>query len=216
MKIFIPIKEKSQRVPGKNFRKFQGAPLYKHVMRKFSNHEVYVDTDSEEVIVECQGDNSLSHVTAYKREDRLIGHEVSVCDLIKHFIDKYNIVNPIAQIHVTSPFITPEILEKAYLHLSPGIIDSVVSCNVIASRIWRREDYGFCPVNHNPLKMEQTQDLPRLYEENSAFYIFEPRTIKKYGNRVGQLPYFFEVGAPFNIDIDTEDDWLLAEKASNQ
>ena len=46
MKIFIPIKENSQRVPGKNFREFGGAPLYKHTLYKLSNKSIYVDTDS--------------------------------------------------------------------------------------------------------------------------------------------------------------------------
>ena len=47
MKIFIPIKEISQRVPKKNFRLFDGAPLYKHTLYKLKDFEVYVDTDSE-------------------------------------------------------------------------------------------------------------------------------------------------------------------------
>lgn len=210
MIIFVPIKEKSQRVPNKNFRNFGGTPLYKHVLRKFKDHQVFVDTDSDEIIRECQIDSSLSHITAYKRKPELCGHKVSVCDLILNFINQFKVQDYVTQMHVTSPFLTPEVLESAFEKINNH--DSVVSCNVINSRLWRKEVYGYCPVNHNPLKMEQTQDLPRLYEENSAFYIFKPEVIKKFGNRIGQTPYFYEIEEPYNIDIDTETDWQRALK----
>ena len=205
MIVFIPIKKNSQRVPRKNFRLFKDAPLYKHVLRKYKNHKVYVDTDSQEIIDECKTDPTLNHVTAYKRLRELCGHKTSVCDLIVNFIDKYDIVEPIAQIHVTSPFLESEKVEKAHELLLHH--DSVVSCNRHNSRFWRRESYGFCPVNHNPLKLEQTQDLPDLFEENSCFYIFKPSVIKNLGNRIGLNPFFYEIEYPENIDIDTESDW---------
>ena len=49
MNIFIPIKHISQRVPNKNFRIFNGEPLYKHTLLKFLDCNVFVDTDSEEI-----------------------------------------------------------------------------------------------------------------------------------------------------------------------
>ena len=88
-----------------------------------------------------------------------------------------------------------------------GEYDSVVSCNLHQTRFWRKEAYGYCPVNHNPAKLEQTQDLPAFYEENSAFYIFKPPVLLKHGNRIGQNPYFFVLNEPENLDIDTEEDW---------
>jgi CMP-N-acetylneuraminic acid synthetase len=215
MIVFIPIKEVSQRVPRKNFRLLNGAPLYKHVLRKYKNHKVYVDTDSEEIIKECATDPSLNHVTAYKRLKKLCGHKISVCNLIVNFIQKYDISEPIAQIHVTSPFLKTETVEKAYSLLIHH--DSIVSCNKHNSRFWRKESYGFCPVNHNPLKLEQTQDLPGLFEENSCFYIFKPNVIKRTGNRIGISPFFYEIRHPQNLDIDTESDWdIVLKQVSNE
>lgn len=205
MKIFIPIKQVSQRVPRKNFRLFRGEPLYKHTLLKFTNHDIFVDTDSQEAIQQIKSDPRLSNVSAYKREESLCGHKVSVCDLIENFINKFSVKEPIVQIHVTSPFLTEELIEDAYNYV--GTHDSVISCNLHNSRFWRREQYGFCPVNHNPVKMEQTQDLPTLYEENSAFYIFTPEVLCRTGSRVGKNPYFYPISAPYNMDIDTEEDW---------
>lgn len=205
MKIFIPIKEISQRVPKKNFRLFHGEPLYKHTLLKFKNHDVYVDTDSQDVVSQIASDSRLSNVLVYKREEALCGHKVSVCDLIENFIHKFSIEEPVVQIHVTSPFLTEALIRDAYRHIST--YDSVVSCNLHNSRFWRKEEYGFCPVNHNPVRMEQTQDLPTMYEENSAFYIFTPKVLCKTGSRIGKNPYFYPISAPYNMDIDTEEDW---------
>lgn len=213
MKIFIPIKKNSQRVPHKNFRVFKGQPLYKYVLDKYSDHRVYVDTDSKEIIQECKEDPTLKHVTAFHRNKSLIGDKVSVCDLIMNFINSYNVKEPIVQTHVTSPFMTVDILERAYKYLENH--DSVVSCNAHNSRFWRKESYGYCPANHNPLKLEQTQDLPIFYEENSAFYMFHPAVLKQTGNRIGSNPYFYSIEYPYNLDIDTEKDWEMVLKESN-
>ena len=61
--------------------------------------------------------------------------------------------------------------------------------------------------------MEQTQDLPAFYEENSAFYIFKPEVILSQNSRIGQQPYFYPIDTQESIDIDTEDDWDLATRA---
>ena len=213
MKIFVPIKNSSQRVPGKNFRIFNGEPLYKHSLLAYSEFEVYVDTDSTEIIYELEKDSRFSNVTVYRRKTSLIGDTVSVCDLIKNFIIQYKIDEPLAQLHVTSPFLNGDLVKKAFKYMDNH--DSVVSCNSYQSRFWRKEEYGFCPVNHNPLKLEQTQDLPTMFEENSAFYIFDPSVVLSTGSRIGQNPYFYSIAEPYNVDIDTEDDWNLAlERAS--
>ena len=98
MKIFIPIKHNSQRVPRKNFRELNGNPLYKHTLYKLSDYEVYVDTDSEEIILDIESDEKLDNVIVYDRSKDLIGDDVSVCNLIKRFIEKYNPTDYICQL----------------------------------------------------------------------------------------------------------------------
>jgi len=206
LKIFIPIKRNSQRVAGKNFRDFLGLPLYKRTLKEFSNFEIFVDTDSEDLISEISEDTELKHVNAYLRNKKLLGDEVSVCDLISDWVKRFKLDESVCQIHVTSPFLKSKTVSHAFSMLEKGH-DSVVSVNTIHSRLWRKESYGFCPVNHNPAKLEQTQDLPALYEENSLFYIFNSSCFLKTGMRIGENPFFYECNFPENIDIDNENDW---------
>lgn len=208
MIIFIPIKKNSQRVKNKNFRIFGEEPLYKHTLLKFPNDVVYVDTDNDDLIEEIKKDKRLNNVFPFKRKKELVGDEISVLSLIKNFIIEFDIKENVTQIHVTSPFLERDILIDAFKKMSE--YDSVVSCNEYNSRFWRKEKFGYCPVNHNPLKLEQTQDLPKIYEENSAFYIFDPKNILNYNNRIGINPLFYPINFPNNIDIDTEKDWEIA------
>ena len=48
----VPIKKKSERVKGKNFRLVNGKPLYKYLLQKLKKcnfTDIYVDTDSLEI-----------------------------------------------------------------------------------------------------------------------------------------------------------------------
>jgi CMP-N-acetylneuraminic acid synthetase len=214
MKIFIPIKENSQRVPRKNFRIFHGEPLYKHQLLKFIGFDIFVDTDSIEIYDEIIKDYRLKHVIPYMRSNELKGDKTSVCKLIKDFIIRYSIEDYICQIHVTSPLLNPTTIVNAFEYTNKynsfvKKYNSVVSVNKIQSRLWRKEEYGYCPINHNPMKLEQTQDLPVYYEENSGFYIFDSKIFIKTGNRIGDNPYFYELEYPENMDIDTEEDWKI-------
>ena len=216
MIIFIPIKEKSQRVPGKNFRKINGVELYKNLLYKLSNHQVFIDTDSDLIIDDIKNDKNLKNVCTYKRKEQLIGHEVSVCDLIENFIIEKSMHDKlICQIHVTSPFIKEKTLKDAFSKFASGY-DSVVSCNIYQNRLWRKEEYGYCPINHNPLRLEQTQDLPEYYEENSLFYMFQANKFLKTKSRIGNNPFFYACNFPENIDIDTEDDWNIVKTIAGE
>ena len=217
--IFIPIKEDSQRVRGKNFRNFGGQELWKHTVDKYVkqriiDYNIYIDTDSDKIIEECE---NMSGVIAYKRVDNLCGHTVSVCDLIINCINKFDIKGPMAQIHVTTPFVEEYHVHNAIEYISEddygkaSRYDSNFSCNSVKSRFWRTDNHRLFPVTHNPMDLLQTQDLPEFLEENSCFYSFHAEDILRTGCRIGKRPRADRLEWPYNLDIDTEDDWKICE-----
>ena len=125
---------------------------------------------------------------------------VKIISLIKNFRECYQVKDYICQIHVTSPFLQLEHLQTAQNKLDEGY-DSVFGADVMQQRLWRKESYGYCPINHNPMKLEQTQDLPKYYCENSYLYAFKPAVLD-HGNRIGKNPYLLEIGFPYNLDIE--------------
>jgi CMP-N-acetylneuraminic acid synthetase len=203
MKIFIPIKHNSQRVPNKNFRSLNNKQLWRITVEKVSKYyTTYIDTDSDVIIEQC---SLIDNVVTFKRDQKLCGDKVSVVELLRNFKEKSRITDNLCQIHVTSPFLSIDHIKVAEEKIYEGY-DSVFGVNVIQQRLWRKESYGYCPVNHNPMKLEQTQDLPKYYFENSYLYAFRPEILDS-GNRIGSNPYLLEIGFPHNLDIDTEEDW---------
>ena len=211
MIIYIPIKENSQRVPQKNFREFKGKPLWEHTIDKLKDYIVVVDTDSTQIIQACK---NKDWVMAWKRPKKLRGDLVSVVDLLKNYFNKHKTKEIIVQLHVTSPFFDVNHLEEVQKQIRLYNYDSVFSVDKVQNRFWRKEEYGLVPINHNPMKLEQTQDLPPYYMENSYLYAFTSDVLK-FGNRIGKNPHILEVGFPYNLDIDTEEDWNIVKLLEN-
>ncbi len=102
MIVYIPIKNHSQRVPNKNFRQFNGVPLWENTVDKLKGHKVYVDTDSDLIMEKCK---PKEWVECFYRKRHLLGDAISVVDLLKIFLEKFSISVPLCQLHVTSPFL---------------------------------------------------------------------------------------------------------------
>lgn len=217
MKLFIPIKDHSERVPRKNFRDFDQIPLYKRCLYNFNMYDIWVDTDSNEIIEGIKSDDQCKHVHVYKRPEHLIGDDVSVNLLIEHFLASIDLdpLEIICQLHVTSPFLRPKTLEdakKLLLSFDTPTDTTVAGCNEYKSRFWKSgwANSSIEPINHNPMELIKTQDLPSMYEENSTFYMFTVTHFYARYNRMGYNPQFLQVAFPENIDIDTEEDWTIA------
>ena len=195
--IFIPIKKISQRVPNKNYRDFNGIPLWEHTIRKFHDFSIYVDTDDPELVEELK---LYQNVTAYLRPKNLIGHEISVCKLIQNWIENFEPTGFLFQIHVTNPFFNPKTLMNSLERIENH--DSIMSCTSHQTRFW----YKNMPINHDPDNLIQTQNLTPLYEENSLFYGFS-KELGLEGKRIGKNPLFYLTEKFESLDIDTEEDW---------
>jgi CMP-N-acetylneuraminic acid synthetase len=78
---------------------------------------------------------------------------------------------------------------------------------------WQARFYGADgrPVNHDPARLERTQDLAPMYEENSNLYIFRGEQLRQRKNRIGERPILFEIDRMESVDIDDEAGWRLAE-----
>jgi len=208
----IPMKAHSERVRNKNFRDFNGKPLFYWIfntLKKVSYiNKIILDTDSEELgekVLEFFPDVEISI-----RPIELCGDFVSVNRLIGYNIDKYKENNIFIQTHSTNPCLKAETIEKAieFFLNNNKKYDSIFSVNRIQTRLYKKD---FSPLNHDPKNLIRTQDLDPLYEENSNFYIFTKESFDKTKARIGENPFLFEMNELESKDIDTEEDFLLSE-----
>jgi CMP-N-acetylneuraminic acid synthetase len=115
------------------------------------------------------------------------------------------------QTHSTNPLLSTETIDKGvelYFH-NLEIYDSLFTVTRHNARFYWSDGR---PINHDPQELIRTQDLPPILEENSNLYIFSRESFKQSDNRrIGLRPYLFEVSKFEAIDIDEEEDFLLAE-----
>jgi CMP-N-acetylneuraminic acid synthetase len=208
MKFFTIIKDKSERVPDKNFIILNGKPLWVHLLDKLKDEEVFVDTDSPRVLASCK--------RAYRRLPEHIKLETDntfgvspVLLMINRFLDGYVtdenevIVTP----HVTSPFIKLSTIKDAARKLDEGY-DSVQACTA-------HKEFAYFenkPVNFDPSVVQKTQDLEPIILGNGAFFIFTKKTFKRHNNRIGSNSCFYQLNHKEGIEIDTPEDLEIVKR----
>jgi N-acylneuraminate cytidylyltransferase len=117
------------------------------------------------------------------------------------------------QTHATNPLLKSKtILDAILLYFSSlNTCDSLFSVNKHRSRFF---DADMQPINHNPHILLNTQDLQPIFEENSCIYIFSDASFFGNGeNRIGKRYKAYPISKIESLDIDTEEDFQLAETA---
>lgn len=209
----LPMKGHSERIPGKNFKLMNGRPLFMWVLETLLSVDeidlVVINTDVTDVLSKFPICND-SRVVVKNRDYELCGDEVSMnliieSDLNEFYGDRYIMT------HTTNPLLSKETI-SAGLTLFNEIVharngDSVFGVSKHQTRFY---DKQASPINHNPRKLERTQDLDPYYEENSCLYIFTRESFSSTGARIGSKPSMLEIPKIEAIDIDTREDWDLA------
>jgi len=209
----VPMRHNSERVPGKNYRDFNGKPLFAYVTQALLDcphiTQVVIDTDSPTVFAYCRA--HFPSVILLERPEHLRDGHIPMNDVL------LNIVNQVPadfylQTHSTNPLLQAQTITHAvetFLKQFP-IYDSLFSVTRLQTRLW---DPLARAINHNPAILLRTQDLPPVYEENSCLYLFDKKILAERHNRIGARPYLFEIDAKEAIDIDVELDFTIAELA---
>ena len=66
-------------------------------------------------------------------------------------------------------------------------------------------------INHDPNNLIPTQDINPWFNENSNLYLFTKESFKTTNARIGKKPIMLETPYFESIDIDTMENWELAE-----
>jgi len=207
----VPMRHHSERVPGKNYRAFAGRPLYHRIVESLlacpDITEVVIDTDSPTIMddaARCFPSVRVIERPKHLRDGGTPTNEVLLHDVALVEADFY------LQSHSTNPLLRTETISRAielFLQSYPAY-DSLFGVTRWQTRLW---DQLGRAVNHNPAILLRTQDLPPVFQENSALYMFTRQTLEQQHNRVGERPLMFEVDRMEAGDIDEELDFQIAE-----
>jgi len=200
----------SERVPGKNYRSFNGRPLYHWIVSTLLESgrvdEVLIDTDSPWIVEDAA---RFDGVRTIARPEHLLGGETPMNAVLLHDVAQAD-ADWYLQTHSTNPLLRPATVAAAVdtMLASADAYDSLFSVTALQTRLYWP---GGQAINHDPAVLLRTQDLPPVYEENSCLYLFRRETIERTGSRIGERPNLFAVDAEEATDIDVELDFRLAE-----
>ena len=208
----MPMKSHSERVPNKNLKRFCGKPLYHSIMNQLllaqTIDRIVVDTDSTDIKNDIK--KNFEDIIVIDRPASIQGDFVSMNKIIAYDL---SIVKgkDFIQTHSTNPLLEAKTIDNAVKQYLTDIkkYDSLFSVTKLQTRLY---DKNLIPVMHNPRKLIRTQDLEPLFEENSNFYIFSKSSFKNAKKeRIGLKPNYFEINRLEAIDIDNEEDFIIAE-----
>ena len=207
----VPMRHHSQRVPGKNYRDLAGKPLYQHIIETLlavpEINEIVVDTDSEPVMNGLR--ENFPQVKIIDRPEHLRADDMPMNEILIHDTEQYP-AEFYLQTHSTNPLLKTETISKAIqlFHANYPEKDSLFSVTRWQTRFYDKDGNA---VNHNPLELIQTQDLPPMYEENSCLYIFTREHLIAKRHRISDHPLMFEIDVDEAWDIDEELDFVITD-----
>ncbi|QYK51110.1 MAG: acylneuraminate cytidylyltransferase family protein [Anaerolineales bacterium] len=207
----VPMRDQSERVPGKNYRTLAGAPLFHHILRALQAcrgiAEIAVDTDSPSIKAGLA--EHFPAVRVIERPQHLRAGEVPMNEILLH--DTAQIpADYYLQTHSTNPLLRSETIDQAidaFVQALPRV-DSLFSVTGLQTRFY---DAHGKAVNHNPKELLRTQDLPPIFEENSCIYIFSRASLAEHAHRIGSSPLMFPIPRNEAWDIDEELDFQIAD-----
>jgi CMP-N-acetylneuraminic acid synthetase len=205
---FIPIKAYSERISGKNLKLMNGKKLYQyiceHVIEASVFDEIYVDTNSKEIAMYAKEQGFL----VIDRKPELAQNTANGNDLLVYHYLQYPQYDYYFQLFATAPYLQSETIRSCFEQLIA--IEKYDSCFTAT------KNHGFywigeTPVNYRPEILPRSQDMLPVIEETTGLYGISKESLERYRCRIGRKPYIHVVSKFEAVDINTEEDWQMAE-----
>jgi len=220
MKVFalIPIKHNSERVEGKNYRDFNGKPLFYWIINTVLSStyidKLVIDTDSPTIkqLIPKYFEEHSEKIILYDRPKHLQGGHIATNDLFINVIEALNLdANYYFQTHTTNPLLKLKTINDAIKKFIEKEKEGYESLFSVKKHHTRFYDKLGNDMNHNRFELIPTQELDPIYEENSCMYVFTKKSILKHNARIAKKAYLYEMSDIESTDIDWPDDFELAQ-----
>lgn len=210
---FVPVRCGSKSIPFKNIKEFCNKPLVywniKALQDSKNIDQIVVATDCIQ-IKEVVSKFNFSKVKIYDRDQKNAADTSTTESAMLEYIKKGSLSSEdiFVLVQVTSPLTQSIDFDKALKFFLKGKYDSLLSCVRNKRFFWT--DKGI-PINYNYAKRPRRQDFDGLLMENGAFYFNKVKNIIKDKNRLSGKIGIFEMPDYTAIELDEQDDWLVAE-----
>jgi CMP-N-acetylneuraminic acid synthetase len=202
----VPIKLNNERLPGKNIKMLGDRPLIQYILGTLTSIH-----DIDEIYVYCSSNSICKYLSGkikfLKRKKELDLPSSNFNQIFDAFI---SVVDSDIYIyaHATAPFITAETVIDCLDKVKNGSYASAFTANKIQDYLWADGK----PLNFDATNLPRSQDLKPIYRETSGIYVFTKEEYLKHRRRIGDNPYIKEVSYKEAVDINTSEDFELAQQ----
>jgi N-acylneuraminate cytidylyltransferase len=218
----VPARGGSKRIPDKNIREFCGRPMISYILEtaRTSNlfDVVHVSTEDARVAAVAM---DLGFPVEFMRPMELADDYTPLMPVVRHVVESFaeraQRFDQVWLLMACAPLVAKQdLLGAERLFAQSGGEGAVMAIAPFPAPIeWafeRQEDGRMVPVQPGMFAV-RSQDLKTRYFDSGTFYVFPERRVLESagaGNDSGYIGY--ELPRHRGIDIDTEDDWSLAER----
>ena len=207
---FVPIKLNNERCPNKNILPFDnGEPLISYILNTLKTV-----SNVDETYVYCSDESICDYIPEgikfLKRDPYLDLSTTSFNEVLTTFADIVD-ADVYVLTHATAPFISKESIEAGVDAIVNNGHDSALAVTKLQEFVWKDGKPFNYDVNHIP----RTQDLEPLYTETCGLFVYTKDLIKNKKRRIGDNPYLVEVSKVEACDINTKEDFVIANAIFN-
>lgn len=213
----IPARGGSKGIPMKNLSKLNNKSLLDYsvnssVNSKFVSRTV-ISTDDEII---ANYSKKFKNVQTIIRPKRLATDKAQIEPVISHVLDHLKstenyIPELIVLLQNTSPLRTSKHIDAALKKFLKNNFDSLLSATVSHKFLWKKYRKYFIPVNYNPKKRPNRQNIKDQFFENGSIYITKFNSFTKTKSRISGKIGIYEMDEDDSIEIDSPFDLLLAQ-----
>lgn len=206
----VVARKDSRRVPGKALRPFAGKTLVGHKVSQLMQcdriDEVVVGSDCDDILAEA----SRYGASVRKRDEfHCDESRCSANEMIRNMAAMVE-TDFVVWAHPTNPLCGPHIYDRAvYEFMTEDRCDSLCSVTRVQSHIWRINGE---PQNFNPWDGDHpfASELEPYFYQNGAIFIQPHKQMLENAYFYGRNPLMFEIGPPYDFDVNTERELELA------
>lgn len=213
----IPARGGSKRIPHKNIKEFCGKPIIAYSIQTALQSGLF-----DEVMVSTD-DSMISEISIkygakvpFLRSEKTSNDYAILKEVLIEVLDNYRKIgksfDKVCCILPTAPFITSEDLSESSLLLTEEVssVIPVVKFSYTIFRSLKMENSKlemFWPENFT----KRSQDLPDAFHDAGLFYWYSQDYFFEKNTGFGKNAKGYEISEMKTQDIDTFDDWAIAE-----
>ncbi|MCM1295961.1 MAG: pseudaminic acid cytidylyltransferase [Muribaculaceae bacterium] len=216
----IPARGGSKRIPKKNIKNFCGKPIIAYSIEAAikSNifDEVMVSTDSGEIADIAR---SYGASVPFYRSKEASNDFATTSDVIMEVLGEYKKAGKNFEyafcIYPTAPFITSELIidaETLMKDKKPNEIVTVVEFSYPPQRSYVVTEDGMIKYRYEQYINSRSQDLEKWYHDVGQLYVYNVENFCANNGQIRERIMPIMVSPLVAQDIDTENDWILAEE----